>query len=143
LNYHSHSSFFPPQILPELLQYDLICKNTKENVKEISTMRDKELAKTKQIYQIKHKNDNLFRKKSSTGGGDADSKRSRLEVSKTFRVMEEIVENFEKQKLHDLKQVLMNFILIQMKHYSKAMEVLTATYQDVADIDEIGDVEVS
>ena len=56
--------------------------------------------------------------------------------------MTTISEQFEKQKITDLKEILTNFILIQLKYHSAALEVLTASYQEIASIDEKGDLEV-
>lgn len=57
--------------------------------------------------------------------------------------MRTISEQFEKQKITDLKEILTNFILIQLKYHSAALEVLTASYQEVDSIDEKGDLEVN
>lgn len=52
------------------------------------------------------------------------------------------MENFEKRKLKDIKTILLDFIAIEMKQHTKALEILTATYQDVDDIDEKKDFQV-
>lgn len=57
--------------------------------------------------------------------------------------MTTISEQFEKQKITDLKEILTNFILIQLKYHSAALEVLTASYQEIASIDEKEDLEVN
>lgn len=74
---------------------------------------------------------------------DSEMMKSKLELNKCNKEVEEIVEAFEKRKLQDLKTVLMDFIQIEMKQHSKALEVLTATYQDLSDIDEIKDFKVN
>lgn len=54
---------------------------------------------------------------------------------------EENVVKFELQKNRDLKQMLLDFTRIQLKHHAKSLEILSAVYQDVAAIDEEADIE--
>lgn len=63
-----------------------------------------------------------------------------MEVTRVNKEIDEIIENFEKQKNHDLKTLLQNFTLIQLKMHTKAIEVLTAAYHEVDNIDEDKDL---
>lgn len=49
---------------------------------------------------------------------------------------------FERQKIADIREMLLDFTLIQLKESVKSMEILTAMYNDVAAIDENMDVQV-
>lgn len=56
--------------------------------------------------------------------------------------LEEQIDSFERRKLHDLKSVLLDFVTIELSFHTKALELLTKAYQDIAAIDEIKDIEV-
>lgn len=43
-------------VLSELAQYENICKNAKEEVKHIFTVRDREIAKKRQLDKIRERN---------------------------------------------------------------------------------------
>lgn len=64
------------------------------------------------------------------------------EVSKVVKGLEDQIDSFEKRKLHDLRTVLMNFVTVELSFHTKAVELLTKAYQDVAEIDEMKDLEV-
>lgn len=49
---------------------------------------------------------------------------------------------FERQKLTDVRRILMDFTLIQLKESVKSVELLTTMYNDVASIDVDKDMEV-
>lgn len=49
---------------------------------------------------------------------------------------------FEKQKLHDLKTILLNYITTEMGYHAKCLELLTKAYQDINRIDEEADLQV-
>lgn len=63
-----------------------------------------------------------------------------MEVNRANREIDEIINNFEKHKLNDLKEIFTNFILISMKYHTKSLEALTASYYDVTNIDESDDL---
>lgn len=50
---------------------------------------------------------------------------------------------FEKQKLLDVKTILQNIILIQLKQHTSSIELLSAAYQDLTEIDEEQDLKVN
>lgn len=65
-----------------------------------------------------------------------------VEMSRVVKGLEEQIDSFEKQKLHDVKTILLNFVMIQLSYHAKAVELFTKAYQDVAEINEAQDLEV-
>lgn len=65
------------------------------------------------------------------------------EVSKIVRGIEEKTTTFERQKLHDIKAILMDFINVELGYHAKALELLTTAYKEVSSIDEDADLQVS
>lgn len=66
-----------------------------------------------------------------------------VEVSRVVKGLEEQIDSFEKRKLHDLKTVLLDFVVIELSFHAKTLELLTKAYQDIAEIDDAKDLEVS
>lgn len=66
-----------------------------------------------------------------------------VEVSRVVKGLEEQIDLFEKRKLHDLKTILLDFTIIELSFHAKALELLTKGYQDIAEINEVKDLEVS
>lgn len=50
---------------------------------------------------------------------------------------------FERQKITDIRQILLDLTMIQLKECAKSMEILSAVYNDIAAIDVDKDLEVS
>lgn len=65
------------------------------------------------------------------------------EVSKTVHNIEEKTTTFERQKLHDIKSILLDFITTELGYHAKALEILTKIYRQVNAIDEDADLQVS
>lgn len=64
------------------------------------------------------------------------------EVARTVHNLEEQITTFEKQKLHDTKSILLDFISTEMGYHAKVIEILTKAYQDVDSINEETDLKV-
>lgn len=119
------------KILQDLLQYQLICQNAKEEVKSQFALRDRELSKRKQLDVTKRqKNEN-------------EVILSNMQISKILKEILTVSEHFEMQKVSDVKESLTNFILVEMKYHASCLEVLTMMHEDVSAIDEKKDAEVS
>lgn len=65
------------------------------------------------------------------------------EENKPNNEFEENFLKFERQKLTDIRRILMDFTLINLKESVKSVELLTAMYNDVASIDVDKDLEVN
>lgn len=63
-------------------------------------------------------------------------------MSRTAKSLSEQTEFFEKRKLHQLKSLLSDFIMIEMTFHAKAVELLSVAYQQVSDINDRNDLEV-
>ncbi|XP_055920782.1 CBY1-interacting BAR domain-containing protein homolog [Eupeodes corollae] len=122
------------KIVNELSQFENICKATRENLRIAVIARDKEVLRQKQMMEIKSKFS------ANTSAADSELIKAKLEVNRTNKEIDEIINNFEKRKLNDLKQILNDFVLISMKHHTKALEVLSATCYDISNIDEKHDL---
>jgi hypothetical protein len=60
-----------------------------------------------------------------------------------LRNLDEKSTEFEKQKLHDIKSILLDFVSVEMGYHARALEVLTNAYKGISSIDEEADLEVS
>ncbi|MEE6463579.1 hypothetical protein FKM82_005958 [Ascaphus truei] len=73
---------------------------------------------------------------------ETELQRATMDASRISRQLEETIDNFEKQKFKDLKKIFSEFVTIEMLFHGKALEVFTAAYQHIQDIDEEEDLEV-
>ncbi|XP_030384578.1 protein FAM92A [Scaptodrosophila lebanonensis] len=122
------------KIVNELAQFEQLCKSTRDNLRLAVIARDKEVLRQRQMLELKSK----FTANNQSAA-DSELYKAKMEVQRTNKDIDEIISNFEQRKLHDVKQVLSDYILISMKHHTKALEVLSASYYDVCSIDEHDD----
>lgn len=118
------------KVLQELTQYQIVCRNAKEEVKNQIVLRDRELTKRKNLdmgRRMRNENDVIL---------------SNMQIAKVLKEITTIAEQFETQKIADFKESLTNFVLLQMKYHASCLEVLSMVHEDVTAIDEKKDVEV-
>nr|KAF6426305.1 hypothetical protein HJG59_004959 [Molossus molossus] len=72
---------------------------------------------------------------------ETELQRATMDATRTTRHLEETIDNFEKQKIKDIKTIFSEFITIEMLFHGKALEVYTAAYQNIQKIDEEEDLE--
>lgn len=73
---------------------------------------------------------------------NSKSKRA-LQVHKGVADVNELIRRFEMQKIQDIRSVLLNLTAIQLKQHTRAIELLSAAYQEITNIDQIIDAEVN
>lgn len=128
------------KVVNELTQYENICKHSKNEVRQIFAARDKELTKRRQLDRIRDRNP---RNRQQILQAETELVKATTEVTKTIHNLEEQITTFERNKLHDLKEILLDFISGEMGYHARALELLTRAYQDVDAIDEESDLQVN
>ncbi|KAB0798288.1 hypothetical protein PPYR_09281 [Photinus pyralis] len=125
------------KVIQEFSKYENICKNAKEDVKQIFSAQEREMAKRKQCKRVREKKSN----RQTIHQAESELIRAQKEVMKTVDSVEDKIITLEKQKLHDLKGILLDLILTEIGYHSKALQQLTKAYNDVNDIDENSDLQ--
>ncbi|XP_043288692.1 protein FAM92A isoform X2 [Venturia canescens] len=126
------------KVISPLSQYSLICKHVREDVRNTFTARDRELTRRSQLDKLRGKNP---RNRQLISEAESELMKATIEVTRVVKGLEDQIDTFEKRKLHDLKNILGDFVRIELSFHTKAVELLTKAYQDIAEIDEIKDLE--
>ncbi|XP_048508249.1 CBY1-interacting BAR domain-containing protein 1-B isoform X2 [Athalia rosae] len=126
------------KVISPLSQYSVICKHAREDVKNTFSARDKELTRRRHLDKLRERNP---RNRQMISQAESELMKATVEVSRVVKGLEEQIDSFERRKLHDVKSVLLDFVTIELGFHTKAIELLTKAYQDLAEIDESKDLE--
>ncbi|KAM4865380.1 CBY1-interacting BAR domain-containing protein 1 isoform 3-T3 [Thomomys bottae] len=137
------------KVVEPLKAYGTIVKMKREDLKATLTARNREAKQLTQLERTRQRNPSdrhvivsfefLFKKKVKA---ETELQRATMDATRTTRHLEETIDNFEKQKIKDIKNIFSEFITIEMLFHGKALEVYTAAYQNIQKIDEDEDLEV-
>ncbi|XP_072459660.1 CBY1-interacting BAR domain-containing protein 1 isoform X1 [Notamacropus eugenii] len=125
------------KVVEPLKTYGTIVKMKREDLKATLTAKNREAKQLTQLERTRQRNPSDRHVIAET-----ELQRATMDATRTSRHLEETIDNFEKQKIKDIKNIFSEFITIEMLFHGKALEVYTAAYQNIQKIDEEEDIEI-
>ena len=119
------------EVIEPLKAYGTIVKMKWDDLKATLTARNRDIKQLTQLERTHQRNPSDWHVISQA---ETELQRATMDVTRTTRHLEEITDNFEKQKIKDIKTVFSEFITIEMLLHRKALEVYTAAYQNIQKI---------
>ncbi|XP_060055029.1 CBY1-interacting BAR domain-containing protein 1 isoform X1 [Erinaceus europaeus] len=139
------------KVVEPLKAYGTIVKMKRDDLKATLTARNREAKQLTQLERTRQRNPSDRHIISQVGKwyvktwiltAETELQRATMDATRTTRHLEETIDNFEKQKIKDIKTVFSEFITIEMLFHGKALEVYTAAFQNIQKINEDEDLEV-
>ncbi|XP_039075089.1 protein FAM92A isoform X1 [Hyaena hyaena] len=127
------------KVVEPLKAYGTIVKMKRDDLKATLTARNREAKQLTQLERTRQRNPS---DRHIISQAETELQRATMDATRTTRHLEETIDNFEKQKIKDIKTIFSEFITIEMLFHGKALEVYTAAYQNIQKIDEEEDLEV-
>lgn len=127
------------KVVEPLKAYGAIVKMKRDDLKAALTAKNREAKQLTQLERTRQRNPS---DRYVISQAETELQRATMDATRTTRHLEETIDNFEKQKIKDIKTVFSEFITIEMLFHGKALEVFTAAYQNIQKIDEEEDLEV-
>ncbi|XP_006161342.1 protein FAM92A isoform X1 [Tupaia chinensis] len=127
------------KVVEPLKAYGTIVKMKRDDLKATLTARNREAKQLSQLERTRQRNPS---DRHVISQAETELQRATMDATRTTRQLEETIDNFEKQKIKDIKTIFSEFITIEMLFHGKALEVYTAAYQNIQKIDEDEDLEV-
>uniref|UniRef100_M3YCH9 Family with sequence similarity 92 member A n=1 Tax=Mustela putorius furo TaxID=9669 RepID=M3YCH9_MUSPF len=127
------------KVVEPLKAYGTIVKMKRDDLKATLTARNREAKQLTQLERTRQRNPS---DRHVILQAETELQRATMDATRTTRHLEETIDNFEKQKIKDIKTIFSEFITIEMLFHGKALEVYTAAYQNIQKIDEEEDLEV-
>ncbi|KAI7798438.1 Protein FAM92A1 [Triplophysa rosa] len=121
------------KVIEPLKAYGNIVKTKREDLKLTQNARNREAKQMQQLEKMRQKN---------PSDRQIISQVATMDATRTTRQLEETIDDFEKQKICDIKKILGEFVTVEMAFHAKALEIYTTAYQKIQNVDEEGDLEV-
>ncbi|NXX15125.1 FA92A protein, partial [Podargus strigoides] len=125
------------KVVEPLKSYGTIVKLKRDDLKATLTAKNREAKQLSQLEKTRQRNPS-----DRHIIAESELQKASLDATRTTRQLEETIDNFEKQKIKDIKSIFSEFITIEMLFHGKALEIYTAAYQNIQNIDENEDLEV-
>ncbi|XP_034980733.1 CBY1-interacting BAR domain-containing protein 1 [Zootoca vivipara] len=136
---HAEVERLEAKVVEPLKCYGTIIKLKREDLKATLSAKNREAKQLSQLEKTRQRNPS---DRHIISQAESELQRASLDATRTSRYLEETIDNFEKQKIRDIKNIFSEFVTIEMLFHGKALEIYTAAYQTIQNIDENEDLEM-
>ncbi|XP_061905248.1 CBY1-interacting BAR domain-containing protein 1-like [Entelurus aequoreus] len=127
------------KVIEPLKGYNAVVRRKREDVKTTQSARTRESKQMDQLERTRQKNPS---DRQVISQAESDLQRATMDATRTTRQLEETMEEFEKQKMRDLKKILSDFVTVEMSFHAKALELYTLAYHSIHSVEEEEDLKV-
>uniref|UniRef100_A0A8D0HCI1 CBY1 interacting BAR domain containing 1 n=1 Tax=Sphenodon punctatus TaxID=8508 RepID=A0A8D0HCI1_SPHPU len=128
------------KVVEPLKYYGTIVKLKREDLKMTLTAKNREAKQLTQLEKTRQRNPSD--RHIIVSFAESELQRASMDATRTSRQLEETIDNFEKQKIKDIRNILSEFVTIEMLFHGKALEIYTTAFQNIQNIDENEDIEI-
>ncbi|XP_033897742.1 CBY1-interacting BAR domain-containing protein 2-like [Acipenser ruthenus] len=127
------------RVVMPLKAYGDIIKQKRADMKKFNSTRNHEMKELGKLEKIRLKNPS---DRHGISQAEANAQKASAEASRTTRQLEETINDFQKQKMEDIKKIFSDFLTIEMLFHAKALEVYSSTFQNLENFDMEKDLEI-
>ncbi|XP_041101454.1 protein FAM92A isoform X3 [Polyodon spathula] len=127
------------KVVEPLKSYGTVVKLKREDLKATLSARNREAKQMQQLDRMRQRNPS---DRQIISQAESELQRATMDATRTTRQLEETIDEFEKQKIRDIKKIFGEFVTVEMTFHAKALEVYTTAFQNIQNVDEEEDLEV-
>lgn len=127
------------KVVEPLKSYGAVVKRKREDLKMTQSARDREAKQMAQLERTRQRNPS---DRHIISQAETELQKATMDATRITRQLEEIIYEFEKQKIRDIKKIFCEFVTVEMSFHAKALELYTLAYQSIQSVDEEEDLEV-
>lgn len=125
------------KLVQGLSVYDTKCKQARNDVRVSSSLSTREVKSFENLEKAQMKSTDRTR----IARAQAEFQKASGEANRSLRVLREQMNEFESQKMRDVKQIFSGFVVCEMELLARSMELYTRAYQGLMNIIEEEDLE--
>uniref|UniRef100_H2ZQF1 Uncharacterized protein n=1 Tax=Ciona savignyi TaxID=51511 RepID=H2ZQF1_CIOSA len=127
------------KVLTPLTTYGKECKHTQTDLNTSFKARNREVKQQQQVETLRNKSPH---DRHTITQAEAELQRRTVDVARTTQALADTIDKFEKKKIQDLKKIFSEFVKVEMLFHAKALELYSATYNELQTIDEEEHIEL-
>ncbi|KAM4725384.1 CBY1-interacting BAR domain-containing protein 1 [Anableps anableps] len=127
------------RVIEPLKSYGAVVKRKREDLKATQSARDREAKQMAQLEKTRLRNPS---DRQIITQAESELQRATMDATRTTKQLEETIDEFERQKIQDIKKVFGEFVIVEMSFHAKALEIYTSAFQNIQSVDEEADLEV-
>uniref|UniRef100_A0A3P9MNT9 Family with sequence similarity 92 member A1 n=1 Tax=Oryzias latipes TaxID=8090 RepID=A0A3P9MNT9_ORYLA len=134
---HAQVKRLEAKVVEPLKTYGAVVIRKREDVKMTQSAIDKEAKQEAQLEKTRLKNPS-----DRQIIAESELQKATMDAARTTKQLEETIDEFERQKIRDIKKIFSEFVTVELCFLAKALELYTSAYQSIQSVDEEADLEV-
>uniref|UniRef100_A0A3B3I142 CBY1 interacting BAR domain containing 1 n=1 Tax=Oryzias latipes TaxID=8090 RepID=A0A3B3I142_ORYLA len=134
---HAQVKRLEAKVVEPLKTYGAVVIRKREDVKMTQSAIDKEAKQEAQLEKTRLKNPS-----DRQIIAESELQKATMDAARTTKQLEETIDEFERQKIRDIKKIFSEFVTVELCFLGKALELYTSAYQSIQSVDEEADLEV-
>uniref|UniRef100_A0A667XAD3 CBY1 interacting BAR domain containing 2 n=1 Tax=Myripristis murdjan TaxID=586833 RepID=A0A667XAD3_9TELE len=126
------------RVVAPLKAYGDIVKSKRADLKKFNADRNREMKELQKLGKIRLKNP-----ADRQSIAEVNAQKASNNAQRSTRQLEETINDFQRQKVEEIKRVFTDFITVEMLFHAKALEIYTHTFQNLEAMDINKDLEVT
>uniref|UniRef100_S4RZ02 CBY1 interacting BAR domain containing 1 n=1 Tax=Petromyzon marinus TaxID=7757 RepID=S4RZ02_PETMA len=126
------------KVVEPLKSYGATIKIKREDLKAVLTSQTREAKQMQQLEKMRQRNPS---DRHNISQAETELQRATVDAARSSRQLEETINEFERQKIKDIKKILCDFVTVEMVFHAKALEVYSQAYHHMHAVNEESDLE--
>ncbi|XP_068189411.1 CBY1-interacting BAR domain-containing protein 1-like [Antennarius striatus] len=127
------------KVIEPLKSYGAVVRRKREDLKTTQSARDREAKQMAQLERTRRRNPS---DRQIISQAESELQRATIDATRTTKQLEETIDDFERQKIRDIKNIFGDFVKVEMSFHAKALELYTLAFQSIQSVDEEEDMEM-
>ncbi|KAM4018586.1 LOW QUALITY PROTEIN: CBY1-interacting BAR domain-containing protein 2 [Anomaloglossus baeobatrachus] len=153
---HAQVERLETKVVNPMKSYGPLIKEKRAEIKKFNTVRNKEIKELQKLEKLRHRAPSdrhmilkassfLFLRPStsllSSSQAESSVQKASVDAARTTQQLEEIIDNFQQQKIKDIQKIFSDFLTVEMIFHARALEVYTNAFHGLQDCDLERDME--
>ncbi|XP_028664753.1 CBY1-interacting BAR domain-containing protein 2-like [Erpetoichthys calabaricus] len=136
---HAKVERLETRVVRPLKTYGDIIKHKKADIKKFNSVRNREI---KELEKLEKHRQKYPSDRQGISQAESNALKATVDSNRTTRQLEETINDFQKQKLSDIKKFVSEFITIEMLFHAKVLEIYSSAFQNWENLDIEKDLQV-
>ncbi|XP_069595531.1 CBY1-interacting BAR domain-containing protein 2 [Ranitomeya imitator] len=135
---HAQVERLETKVVNPLKAYGPLIKDKRAEIKKFNTVRNKEIKELQKLEKLRHRAPS---DRHMISQAESSVQKASVDAARTTQQLEEVIDNFQQQKIKDLQKIFSDFLTVEMIFHARALEVYTNAFHRLQDCDLERDME--
>ncbi|KAG8562504.1 hypothetical protein GDO81_015703 [Engystomops pustulosus] len=135
---HAQVERLETKVVNPMKMYGPLIKEKRAEIKKFNTVRNKEIKELQKLEKLRHRAPS---DRHMISQAESSVQKASVDAARTTQQLEEVIDNFQQQKITDIQKIFSDFLTIEMVFHARALEVYTNAFHRLQDCDLEKDME--